>query len=344
MSEWVVGVDLGGTKTAIGLIDPQDKIVEQRRLATLAYEGPGSIVERIGAVVDEFRTKIPSDERLTALGICAPGPLDHLTGVIINPTNLPRFTNAPMQAMISERTGLPVRLEHDAKAAALGEMVFGAGRGERNLVYIVVGTGVGAAIIMDGELLRGVKNFAGEVGHITIDRQGEQCACGSRGCVETYMSGPWLERRYARLADGAGEPVTAEHITRLAGQGEPLAGQIVREAGEALGVAVATMAMILDIELYIIGGSAARAGDLFSRPTNRAKARAHVSLGPRICIVGAVVGRRRRNPRLRLAAPRRTALNPLAFVLADELVQDLHIAFRLFGVRQVRAVSRRSPI
>lgn len=291
MKDWVVGIDLGGTKTAIGLIDPQDKIVEHHRLPTQPEEGPASIVERIGGIVDSFKAQIPAGERLAALGICAPGPIDHVQGIIVNPTNLPKFTNAPIGPMLTERTGLPVQLEHDAKGAALGEMFYGAGRGERNMVYIVVGTGVGAAIIMNGELVRGVKNFAGEVGHITIDWQGETCACGSKGCVETYMSGPWLERRYARLMPSAGDVVSGGQIAQLAHEGHAVAGQVIRQAGEALGTAVATMAMILDIELFIIGGSVVKAGDLFLEPARQAAPHhALPSVGPRICIEAARLG------------------------------------------------------
>lgn len=291
MNDWVVGIDLGGTKTAIGLIDPHNAIVEHHRLPTLAEDGPPSIVERIGSIVDDFKAHVPAGERLAALGICAPGPLDHENGVIINPTNLPKFYNTPLRDLLAARTGFPVKLEHDAKAAALGEMFYGAGRGQRNLVYIVVGTGVGAAIIMDGELVRGVKNFAGEVGHITIDREGEPCACGSRGCVETYMSGPWLERRYARLVPTAAEAVHGGQVAQLAKEGNPQAVQVVRQAGEALGTAVATLAMILDIEHYIIGGGVVKAGDLFLEAARQTAPKySFISVGPRIRIVGAELG------------------------------------------------------
>jgi glucokinase len=288
--EWVIGIDLGGTKTALALIDPQNQIRAQERLATEAERGPEYIVEQIGQVTERFRQQIPTGDILRAMGVGAPGPLDHVQGVIINPTNLPKFYNTPLAAMLQARTGVPVCLEHDAKAAALGEMQYGAGRGVRDLVYIVVGTGVGAAIVMDGELVRGVKNFAGEIGHITLDwQQGEPCACGSRGCAESYMSGPWLERRYARLKPD--HPLTGGEIAQQAQAGETEALQVLEQAGAALGAVVATMAMTLDIEWYIIGGSVVKAGDIFLNAARRSAPRySFVSVGPHLRIVGAELG------------------------------------------------------
>jgi glucokinase len=272
MSGWVVGIDLGATKTALGLVDPHDRIVAYRRIATQTEDGPQAVVERIAQSVAELEGELPKGEQVAALGICSPGPIDHHAGMIVDPPNMPGLHNSPLRRMLAERLNLPVRLEHDAKASALGEFHYGAGRGERSMVFIVVGTGVGAAIIIDGQLYRGAHNSAGEVGHITLDREGELCPCGSRGCVEIYASGPWLARRYGRALEPGGrgrereEPITGELVARLAAQGDPLAGKIMTEAGEALGVAIASMAMILDIELYVVGSSVAKAGDLLLEP------------------------------------------------------------------------------
>ena len=277
MSNWVVGVDLGATKIALGLIDPGDQIVAHRRILTDADDGPKAVVERIAQSVAELEGKVPRRKQIAALGLCSPGPVDHLSGTLMEPPNLQRLHHAPLRQMLTERLDIPVSLEHDAKAAALGEYHFGAGRGERSMIYIVVGTGVGAAIIADGRLYRGTHNIAGEVGHITLDRNGDQCQCGSRGCVETYMSGPWLARRYRRAIrqEGAGcqrgsrKLITGEQVARLAEKGDVLAREIMTQAGEALGVAIASMAMLLDISLYVVGGSVARSGDLLLEPARR---------------------------------------------------------------------------
>jgi glucokinase len=278
MSDWVVGVDLGGTKIELGLVDPRNRVVGRHRMPTNADEGPQAVVERIAQSVARLERELPDGKRVVALGICSPGPLDHQTGTLKDPPNLPGLHNVPLRRMLAKRLDLPVSLEHDAKAAALGEFYYGAGRGARSMVFIVVGTGVGAAIIIDGQLYRGEHNFAGELGHVVLDRHGEACSCGSRGCVETYMSGPWLSRHYQRAVErqGPGQrigdqgPVTGELVARLAEGGDALAVQVITEAGKALGVAVASMAMILNIDLYVVGGSVAKSGDLLLEPARKA--------------------------------------------------------------------------
>jgi glucokinase len=297
MNDWVVGVDLGASKIALGLIAPDDQIVARRRLPTCAHEGSQAVVERIARGVDELKGELPGGAQIAALGICCPGPVDHRTGTLIDPPNLQGLHNASLGPMLAERLDLPVGLEHDAKAAALGEYRYGAGRGERSMVFIVVGSGVGAAIILDGELYRGVHNSAGEVGHTTLDAHGELCSCGSRGCVETYLAGPWLARRYQRALEREGrespsqQTITGELVARLAGQGDVLAIQEMTQAGQALGVAVATMAMILDVELYVVGSSVAKAGELLLGPAREMVPRcSYQSVSCRVRIVATELG------------------------------------------------------
>jgi len=272
MNGWRVGVDLGATKIGLGLIDPEDRIVARHRIPTRSFEGPGNVVRRIVESVDYLKSELPKEASLSGLGICSPGPVDHLSGELIDPPNLQGLQHTPLRKMLEDRLDLPVVLEHDAKASALGEFYYGAGRGSHSMVYVVVGTGVGAAIILDGNLLRGEHNTAGEIGHITLDRYGETCSCGSRGCVETFIAGPWIARRYARSLGTTGEQFTGEaaiscrNVAQLALDGDELAGKAFRDAGEALGVAVAIMAMILNVDLFVIGSSVAKAGDLLLAP------------------------------------------------------------------------------
>jgi glucokinase len=271
LNPYVVGVDLGGTKIELGLIDPGNQIVAREKIPTQAEQGPQDAIERMAKVVTGFSAHLPAGKAIAALAVCAPGPLDHQAGMLVNPTNLPKYFNYPLRQALSERLGIPVCLEHDAKAAALGEFHYGAGRDVTSMVYTVIGTGVGAAIIMDGQLIRGVKNYAGEIGHSTVDRNGELCACGSRGCLETFTSGPWLARRYQRavVGESAEAPISGEFVASRARVGDPLALKILTEAGEALGIAVAIMAMTLDIELYVFGGSVPKCGDLLLEPARR---------------------------------------------------------------------------
>ena len=139
MENWVIGVDLGGTKVELGIVDPQGRIVARRRIATLPQQGPQSLVERIVAEVDALRQITPPAARLAALGLCSPGPVDHATGTLIDPPNLHGLHNTPLADLLQARLKLPVVVEHDAKAAALGDYHFGAGRGSADMVFVVVG-------------------------------------------------------------------------------------------------------------------------------------------------------------------------------------------------------------
>ncbi len=286
MEKWVIGVDLGGTKVELGLVDPHGRIAGRRRIATLPGQGAASLIERMAAEVEALRQMTPVGAQVAALGICSPGPVDHVAGKLLDPPNLQGLHFMPLADLLRERVGLPVALEHDAKTAALGDFHFGAGRGSRDMAFVVVGTGVGAAFIMDGQVYRGRHNSAGEIGHTTLDRNGELCSCGNRGCVETFISGPWIVRRYARAANLAPETVTGEQVTRAAVAGDALARRTLAEAGQALGVAVATMAMTVDIDLFVIGGSVAKAGEFLLQPA-RAAAPAHCigSVGARVRII-----------------------------------------------------------
>jgi glucokinase len=299
MSGWVIGIDLGATKTAMGLVDPEDNIVSCHRIPTLADRGPQAVVNRIADGVAELVGGLPAGERVDALGICTPGPVDHKTGVLLDPPNLLGLHNTPLRQMLVDRLHLPITLEHDAKAAALGEYYYGNGRGERSLAYIVVGTGVGAAFILDGTLYRGVQNSAGEVGGLTIDRNaelyGNLCGSGIRGCVQGYTCGPALAYHYHRLSEGAdpaGAPaVTGAQVAQLAALGDEIALKVIDQAGEALGVMVANLAMVLDIELYVVGGSVAKAGDrLFEAARRTVPYFSHQSIGSRVRIVPAELG------------------------------------------------------
>ena len=299
MQDWVVGIDLGATKIALGLIDPQNRIVALRRLPTDAPAGPEGAVERMVDSIGELQAELPLGEQIAAVGICSPGPLNHETGLILDPPNLHGWRNVPLQQMLADRLDLPVRLEHDAKAAALGEYYYGAGRGERSMVYIVVGTGTGAAFILDGQLYRGRHNLAGEIGGMTIARHAEPvgrlCGSGIRGCVQGYTCGPALAYHYRRgLADQSSADqvqITGERVARLAAEGDELALTVMTQAGEALGVAVASLAMVLDIGLFVIGGSVVKAGDLLLEPARRiVPAYAFESIAGHVRIEAAALG------------------------------------------------------
>lgn len=292
---FVLGIDLGGTKIDIGLITPDNQIIARQRLPTQRDQGGKAVIERIATVVESFKLELPVGERIAAVGICTPGPVDHIEGKLLTLVNLPGLSQTPLRALLEARLGVPARLDHDAKVAALGDFHYGAGRGARNMTYTVVGTGVGAAIILNGELYYGEGNEAGEVGHITIDRDGEMENSGVRGAVQRYTSGPNLARRYVEVMNTThtpdGEPITGGYVAQRALEGDPVAVRLVAEAGEALGIAIASMAMILDIELNVIGGGVGRLGEMLIGPARAAMRRyTFAALGERVRIVPTALG------------------------------------------------------
>lgn len=258
-----IGIDLGGSKIALGLVSPADEILARRRIDTNAAAGLERVVERIADEVEALAATLTSEEAVAAVGVGAPGPLDHIKGELLTLVNLPGISNSPFRRVLSERLALPVALDHDAKVAALGEFHFGAGRGRDSMIYIVIGTGVGAAIIYQGALLYGEGNSAGECGHMTVDPRGRPCHCGSRGCLEAYTGGPALSRQYAEMT---GDDITGADIAARARSGDVQALQVFTDAGRALGIAIASLAMTLNIETFVIGGSVAKAGDLLLEP------------------------------------------------------------------------------
>ncbi len=255
----VIGIDLGGSKIALGLVNSRDEIIARRRIDTESDAGLGSVIERIAFEIEALKSLLPAGRRVGAVGVGAPGPVDHISGDLLTLVNLPGISNSPFRRALQERTSLPVALDHDAKVAALGEFHFGAGIGRESMIYIVIGTGVGAAIIYQGRLIYGESNSAGESGHMTVDPNGHRCHCGSRGCLETYTSGPALAKHYAAAT---GEMISGAEVGRRALAGDENARAILRAAGRALGIAIASLAMTLNIELFVIGGGVVQAGDL----------------------------------------------------------------------------------
>ena len=260
---WVIGIDLGGSKIALGLVSPGDEIVSRRRIDTDADDGVEKVTERIAAQVASLKRDLPGAATITGVGIGTPGPVDHVSGDLHTLVNLPGISNTPFRRILQEKLGLTVKLDHDAKVAALGEFHFGAGRGRDSMIYIVIGTGVGAAIIYGGKLIYGESNTAGESGHMTVDPNGRLCHCGSRGCLEAYTSGPALAKHYAAAS---GEAVSGAEVTQRALEGDAVAVRTLKEAGRALGIAIASIAMTVNIEQFVIGGSVAGAGDLLLDP------------------------------------------------------------------------------
>jgi glucokinase len=288
-NDWVIGVDLGATKTACGLVSPDNELVAFTQVETKPLDGPVPAGERITNSIRKLIAQAPAGAKITGVGVCSPGPVDHMTGMIIDPPNLTGWRNVPIANMLSQQLGLPVKLEHDAKGTALAEFHLGAGRGSRDMVLIVVGTGIGAAMILDGQLYRGRNNAAGEVGHITVDLDGPICSCGSNGCVEAYAGGPAIARSYAYATRR--QVSSAQEVARAAAEGDLIAQRVFSAAGRALGAAIATMGMILEVETFVLFGSVVKAGKLLIEPAREAvPSYSYPSISQRIRILTAELG------------------------------------------------------
>src|SRR5437660_2601320 len=189
----IVGVDVGGTKVAAGLVNAAGEILSQQR-ATMVSNG--SAERGLQAVLSAITQVLAvSASGIAGIGICAPGPLDPKTGVILNPPNVPCWRNFPLAQEVRKQYSVSVKVDNDANAAALAETRWGAARGYKNVFYATIGTGIGTGIILDGDIFHGRTGSAGEGGHVSIDYRGPRCNCGKRGCIEALASGTAIARR-----------------------------------------------------------------------------------------------------------------------------------------------------
>jgi glucokinase len=310
-----IGVDVGGTKVAAGVVDEQGDIIAYSRRDTPS-DDPTKTEEVIADVVRELQ----ASHRVEAVGIGAAGFVDARRSNVIFAPNL-AWRNEPLRAAIEGRCGLPVVVENDANAAAWAEARFGAGRGQDYLVILTVGTGLGGGIVLGGELYRGRLGIAAEFGHMTVEPGGRRCGCGSRGCWERYASGralvreaqelatisPAIAEGLLELADGHPEAITGLSVTEAAQKGDEAALESFRVVGMWLGHGMASLAAVLDPGMFIIGGGVSAAGELLREPTartlqERLTARAYreapevrlALLGPEAGIAGAADLARRR--------------------------------------------------
>jgi glucokinase len=269
---WTIGVDVGGTKVAAGFVDQLGEIHQHTRVAMNSH---GTAAEGLAAVtnaIDELLKLAPEPGGAAwRIGICAPGPLDPHTGVVLNPPNVPCWRNFPLATEISRRYGSSVKLENDAKSAGLAEALWGAGRGYRNVFYTCIGTGIGAGILFDGRIYHGRTGAAAEAGHLTIDYHGPQCGCGKKGCIEAIASGTAIGRRArAKLSEKngsrsvmlelAGEDlnnVSSEIVGQAYAAGDPLAEEILLETVELLTIWLGNIVDLLEPDVMIIGGGVA---------------------------------------------------------------------------------------
>jgi glucokinase len=266
----VLGVDIGGTKVAVGLVDHEGKIVAQSRGPMAAN---GSAEDGLNAVIHAIDSLLSTNDgkRVRSIGMCSPGPLDPRTGVVVNPPNLPCWRNFPLAEKIAARYKIPVKLDNDAKAAAFAETRWGAARGYRYVFYATVGTGIGTGIVFDGRIYHGNNGYAGEGGHMSIDYRGPVCHCGKLGCIEILAAGPAIGlrartkiaadpargSRMLELASGNVAAVTSETVGKAYAAGDPMAAEVLHETAALLTTWLGNMIDFLDPDILVVGGGAA---------------------------------------------------------------------------------------
>ncbi|HVZ16081.1 MAG TPA: ROK family protein [Terriglobales bacterium] len=263
----LLGIDIGGTKVAAGLVDHSGDIIFKTRNPMnprgTAEEGLAAVKTAIDAALKEARGAVNS------VGIISPGPLDPKTGIILNPPNLPCWRNYHLVQRLVETYRMPIVLDNDANAAGLAEAIWGAGRGYKEVFYATLGTGVGTGIILNRRIFHGRTGAAAEGGHITIDyRGGKFCNCGKPGCVEALVSGTGIARRAREKARAAGaiaqplielaggniDNITGEVVGKAFKTGDPLATEILEETADILAVWLGNIIDLLEPEVIVVGG------------------------------------------------------------------------------------------
>ena len=271
-----IGIDVGGTKIAAGVVDEAGTVVARRQIATAATH-PTAVVAGIVKVAQELLAAAPN---VSAVGIGAAGLIDGEKGIVLTAPNIAGWDNVPLRAMVSDRLKLPVIIDNDANVAALGESEYGAGKDYGDQIMLTIGTGVGGGIVIGGEIYRGAHGVGGEIGHMIVDGTGSAvCACGNHGCLEAMASGNSIGRRarervsepgataVLELAGQKAVDITGELVGEAARSGDPWARDIIAETGRWLGVGIASLVNIFDPEVVIIaGGAATGTGDLLLGP------------------------------------------------------------------------------
>jgi glucokinase len=285
---FVIGVDVGGTKVAAGLVDHSGEIFSQTRTPMMPNGNAAVGLAAVTSAIDSMSARSVNDPKtqgfIRGIGICSPGPLDPKTGVVINPPNVPCWRNFPLAAEVAHIYRVPVKVDNDANAAALAEAQWGAGRGYGNVFYATIGTGIGTGIVFEGRIYHGRTGAAGEGGHVSIDYRGPRCGCGKPGCIEILASGPAIAKRARAklatdpgrrsvlldLANGNIEAVTSELVGQAHAAGDPVAKEVLQETVEVLSLWLGNTVDLLEPDVIILGGGvAAMLSPFFDEIRNR---------------------------------------------------------------------------
>ncbi|MBR4845266.1 MAG: ROK family protein [Bacteroidaceae bacterium] len=278
---YAIGIDIGGTNTVMGIVDQQGNILATDAVKTGQYEQVEEYVEAVCAKLIPLIEEHGGADNFRGMGIGAPNA-NYYRGTIEQAPNLPWKGIVPLAEMFKQKIGIPVAMTNDANAAALGEMTYGAARGMKHFIMITLGTGVGSGIVIDGKMVYGHDGFAGELGHVCVDRSPEArvCGCGRRGCLETYCSATGVSRTAREvlttstepslLRDTVAEQITSKDVYDAAVKGDKLALEIFQRTGETLGRAIADFIVFSSPEAIVLFGGLSKAGEYIMRPIREA--------------------------------------------------------------------------
>ena len=298
MDRVVIGVDLGGTNTRTALVARSGDILEKQKEETLAAEGHEKVIAKLIRNIDRQRANADQyGRRVAAVGVGAPGVIYEQTGVVVKSPNFPDWNDLPLKQILEGKLKLPVFIENDANAAALGEQWRGAAKDIRSMIFLTLGTGVGGGIILDGRIWHGADGMAGEVGHMTIIPDGRTCGCGNRGCLEMYASSRGIVMTFKamcaekRLDAEDRKELTSAQIYQAARNGDTVAHLVMKDMGRYLGIGIANLINIFNPEMVVIGGGVMDAWDLFIDATREeVRKRAFAYTAERTKIVPSMLG------------------------------------------------------
>ncbi len=300
----VVGIDIGASHISLLVTDMAAHIIEEIEAPLDIQDGPKICLGQADQLLQEALAKTKLDIKdILAVGVGVPGPIVSDAGMVLAPPIMPGWDRFPIRDTLEEKWRIPVSLNNDAELGALGEWAAGAGRGENNLAYIKVGTGIGCGLLIDGKIYHGLTGSAGEIGHLTIDENGPLCACGNHGCLEAFAGGRAIAEqamesiksgRNTRLASFQSNGViTAQQVGAAARHGDLVAQQILSQAGAHIGIAIAGLVNLFNPGMVIIGGGVSQNGDIVLEPIRQVVNRRSLPAATRVVhITTAMLGRR----------------------------------------------------
>lgn len=277
---YVIGIDIGGTNTAFGIVDARGNVIASDSIKTAKYNDINDYIDELHTEINRIIAANDAEDKINGIGIGAPNA-NYYTGMVEDAPNLPWPCPIPLADLVSKKFGIPCIITNDANAAAIGEMTYGVARGMKDFIMITLGTGVGSGIVINGQMVYGHDGFAGELGHVTMKRNnGRTCGCGKTGCLEAYCSATgvartareFLETRSdkSKLRDYDIDEITSKDVYDCAIAGDKLAKEIFDYTGKILGEALADFTAFSSPEAYVLFGGLAKSGDLIMKPVKEA--------------------------------------------------------------------------